>query len=226
MLEIIAMTVEDGLKIEKSGGNRIELVRALSEGGLTPSYEITQGVINAVKLPVNVIIRPHSKSFFYKKSEIASMVGDIKKVKELGANGVVIGALDEKGNIDKKVLETLIEAAAGMDITFHRAIDELKNPVEGIQLLANYKEIKTVLTSGGKGELVDNISRINEMKANAKHIDIMVGGGLNFENLERMVGETKTNSFHLGRAARVGESIDGEIDENSIKSALKIIKGL
>ena len=38
MLEIIAMTLEDAKTIEECGADRIELVSALTEGGLTPSY--------------------------------------------------------------------------------------------------------------------------------------------------------------------------------------------
>ena len=223
MIEIIAMTVEDARRIEDSGADRIELVSALSEGGLTPSYELIKNVVNEVKIPVNVIIRPHSKSFVYKKTEVNGMVRDIKKAKELGANGVVLGALNKEGKIDKAVLEKLIAASEGLDITFHRAIDELKSPSDGVYALARYKEIKTILTSGGLGRLTDNLECINEMRNNAAHIEVMIGGGLNFENLEQILRLTKTNWFHFGRAVRVGNSVDGDIDENAIKKAIQII---
>lgn len=38
MLEVIATCLEDVKRIEKAGGNRIELISSYTEGGLTPSY--------------------------------------------------------------------------------------------------------------------------------------------------------------------------------------------
>ena len=44
MLEIIGMSVEDAKAIEYCGANRIELVSALTEGGLTPSFSMIEKV--------------------------------------------------------------------------------------------------------------------------------------------------------------------------------------
>ena len=96
MLEIIATSVEDAIVIEKGGADRIELVSALSEGGLTPSYGLVHRVIGAVNIPVNVMIRPHSLSFVYSDEDLLCMLEDIKQAKALGANGVVFGMLDSQ----------------------------------------------------------------------------------------------------------------------------------
>ena len=45
------------------GGDRVELVAALTEGGLAPSYALIENALKAVRIPVNVMIRPHAKSF-------------------------------------------------------------------------------------------------------------------------------------------------------------------
>lgn len=42
------------------------------------------------------MIRHHAKSFVYSDEDINIMIKDIEKVKEIGANGVVFGMLDEK----------------------------------------------------------------------------------------------------------------------------------
>ncbi len=64
-IEFIATTIEDALIIEESGADRIELVSSLAEGGLTPSHALIEAVVNSVKIPVNVMVRPHSQSFCY-----------------------------------------------------------------------------------------------------------------------------------------------------------------
>lgn len=225
MIEIIAATLEDAKKIEAYGGNRIELVSALSEGGLTPSYGLIKQVIESVSIPVNVIIRPHSKSFVYIDDELELMRQDIKIAREYGANGIVIGTLNKKNQICEMSLERLLEVSEGIEVTFHRAIDELDNPVDGVRILSRYKGIKRILTSGGKGRVSKNTEIIRNMILNSEHINIMVGGGLNFENSREIMKETGAPEYHFGTAVRYGSSPFGDISEELLIKLFKLLKG-
>lgn len=222
MLEIIGMSVEDAIAIEKCGADRIELVSALTEGGLTPSFGLIESVVNKVKIPVNVMIRHHAKSFVYSDEDINIMIKDIEKVKEIGANGVVFGMLDEKDNIREEQLITLLEAAKGLDVTYHRAIDET-NVIDSIKILSKYESITNVLTSAGKGNIENNTEKIKEMKKNAGSINILLGGGLNFENIDRIKNLTNNKDFHFGTAIRVDKNPFGEIDEAKLRKLVEII---
>ena len=216
MLEIIAPNSEEAKIIQDCGGDRIELVSALSEGGLTPSYGIIKEVIKSVSIPVNVIIRPHSRSFVYSEGDIRAMESDIKLAKDLGANGIVIGALDEKNNIDIKAIEKLIAFGEGLEITFHRAIDEMENLVDAVKLLAKYKEITNILTSGGKGSIVDNISTLRRMADVSDHIRILAGGGLNLDNISNFIQPKLDLDFHFGTAVRAEKSSQGLIEKEKL----------
>ncbi|WP_373599700.1 copper homeostasis protein CutC [Paraclostridium bifermentans] len=222
MLEIIGMSVEDAIAIEKCGADRIELISALTEGGLTPSYGLIESVVNKVKIPVNVMIRHHAKSFVYSDEDIKIMVKDIEKVKEIGANGVVLGMLDTNNIIREDQLITLLEAAKGLDVTYHRAIDET-DVIKSIKILNKYEGITNVLTSAGKGNIAENIEKINEMKKYSGHINILLGGGLNFENIEKIKALTNNADFHFGTAVRVDKNPFGEIDEEKLKRLVNII---
>mgnify|MGYP001566764795 CR=1 FL=1 len=217
MIEIIAVTIEDVKRIEESGADRIELVSALSEGGLTPSYALIKRAVKSVKIPVNVMIRPHGKSFIYTDEEIELMVEDIIIAKELNVNGVVFGVLNRKNEICVPSLEKLLKACDGIDVTFHRAIDELLEPVKGIDILANYGEIKNVLSSGGKGDILKNIPVIKNMVEKSKHINVIVGGGLNIKNIKDIMEKTKAPAYHFGTAVRNDKSVFGEINIDSLK---------
>lgn len=225
MIEIIATTPEDARIIEACGADRIELISAFSEGGLTPSYGMIERVLQVVKIPVNVMIRPHSKSFAYTKEEIEVMKRDITVVKELGANGVVFGVLNENGEICEKSIKELIELCSGLDITFHRAIDELADLVNGVKVLSKYPQIKTVLTSGGKGSIAENTSIIKDMIKSSGHINVMLGGGLSFENVEQIIKETGALEYHFGTAVRFNKSVHGDIDKERLKELIKIVDG-
>lgn len=222
MLEIIGMCVEDAKAIEFCGGNRIELVSALTEGGLTPGYATIEKVVNSVKIPVNVMVRNHAKSFTYSDYDIEVMKKDIEIIKSLGANGIVLGMLDKFNNIDEENLKELLDIAEGLDVTFHKAIDET-NVKESINVLNKYDKITNILTSGGLGNIADNTDNIKYMLNNSNNINILLGGGLTFDNIESIRNITNATDFHFGTAVRVDKSPFGDIDENKLTSLVKII---
>ena len=59
---------------------RIELISSYTEGGLTPSYALYKKAVEAVQIPIHVMIRPHAKSFTYTEEEIEMMKEDIVKL--------------------------------------------------------------------------------------------------------------------------------------------------
>ncbi|UWD49021.1 copper homeostasis protein CutC [Clostridioides difficile] len=222
MLEIIGMTVEDAKIIEDCGADRIELVSALTEGGLTPSFGLIESVVNSVKIPVNVMIRPHAKSFVYSKEDINIMLKDINIVKEIGANGVVFGMLDKNNNIDEENLNFLLQYCDNLAVTFHRAIDE-SNTIESVNILKDYDRITNILTSGGKGSIRGNIEIIKDMMLNSDNIKILLGGGLNFNNIVEIKEVTKANNFHFGTAVRIDKNPFKDIDRQKLKQLVDII---
>ncbi|MEG1312003.1 MAG: copper homeostasis protein CutC [Romboutsia sp.] len=222
MLEIIGMCVEDAKVIESCGGDRIELVSALTEGGVTPSFGLIESVVNSVNIPVNVMIRHHAKSFVYSNEDIAIMEKDIEIAKSIGVNGVVFGMLDINNNIDEDSLKILLNKCDGLDVTFHKAIDET-NCLESIEIIKKYKNITNILTAGGMGNIKDNIDVIKSMINNYKGINILLGGGLNFDNIEEIKNLTKATDFHFGTAVRVDKNPFGEIDEVKLRKLVNII---
>lgn len=226
MLEIIATTLEDAILIEKCGADRIELVSALSEGGLTPSYGLIKAVIESVSLPVNVMIRPHHQGFKYSFDEIDIMIEDIKIAKILGANGVVLGVLDDNDNVDFKKLELLLEVVGDLEVTFHRAIDSCHDILEDLKKLGSRTRITRVLSSGGPGHAEDNLEVLNKMNAILTSVDkiLLVGSGVNYNNLNNIVKLTNTKELHLGTHVRKNESCFESIDENRLKNIVYLCK--
>lgn len=144
--------------------------------------------------------------------------------KHLKSNGVVLGVLDKNNTICENSLYKLLEICEDMDVTFHRVIDELADPISGIKMLAKYSQINTVLTSGGKEDILKyNLSIIKQMIANAGAIRVLVGGGLNLKNIEQIVIETMAPEYHFGTAIRENNSSFGEIHEEKLASLVKIV---
>nr|WP_255688341.1 copper homeostasis protein CutC [Tepidanaerobacter sp. GT38] len=221
VFEVIATSVDDAIAIEKYGGMRIELSSALSEMGITPSYALIKNVVEKVSLPIHVLIRPHSKSFVYSEHDMQVMKEDIEIAKKLGADGLVIGVLDEYNKIDEEKLKKLLSYADDMDVTFHRAIDITEDPVESVITLLKYPQIKRIVTAGGKGKVIDNLSVIKKMvEAAEDKIVIMLGGGLNKDNLRLAMERTGAREVHFGTGVRKNYHYTGVISEELMKACL------
>ncbi|RDU35358.1 copper homeostasis protein CutC [Neobacillus piezotolerans] len=225
LIEYIATTVEDALLIEESGADRIELVSALTEGGLTPSYAVIEAVARHVGIPVNVMVRPHSQSFVYSGYDLEIMKNDIKAIRSLGANGVVLGIVNVQNEIDRASLEGLLLECNGMEVTFHRAIDGTSNPAQSARILSDYKEITSILTSGGTGDLDIRLAVMSKMKEAAGHIAILAGGGLTKENIKDIHSKVETGHYHFGTAVRKNNSPVEGIDLKRAKEIVKLLKG-
>ncbi|WP_279610403.1 copper homeostasis protein CutC, partial [Burkholderia territorii] len=99
LLEVIATTLSDAQTAARAGADRIELVTGLAEGGLTPSIGLIEAVARAVPIPVNVIVRPHSRGFVYTAEELAILERDTQAAIAAGASGIVFGALNARDTI-------------------------------------------------------------------------------------------------------------------------------
>ena len=185
----------EAIKAEALGAHRIELCDNPLEDGTTPSFGTIKKTINTVKIPVMVIIRPRGGSFEYSKEEAEIMIEDIKTCKELGAYGVVIGAL--KGNkIDLELTKKLVEEAKPMKITFHMAFDSIENKNEAIDELVELG-VDRILTKGGMENALIGKDALKELVNYANdRIIIMPGKGVNKENREFILEYTGAKEIH------------------------------
>lgn len=228
IVEVIATSVTDAIKAEKGGADRLELVSAISEGGLTPSYGLMKEVLKAVDIPVYVMIRPHSNSFIYAEYDVKTMIEDIHAAKQLGASGIVTGALDERGKIDEEFLHIVTKQADGLGITFHRAFDEVTDQLEALAILKTFPQIQRVLTSGGQGEAIDALKRYCTLvkQTETSHLSIMAGAGLSAGMLESFLKETEVSEIHFGRGVRENHDYRFPIDEHKIQEIKQICRGI
>ena len=186
----------EALEAQELGAERIELCDNLSEGGTTPSYGTIKMVVEKLNIPVFVIIRPRGGDFYYTPEEIEIMKEDIKICKELGVKGVVIGALNRDNTINYDVIKEMIDLAKPMSITFHKAIDELENPVTEVKKLANLG-VNRILTSGTKETALEGKNILREMiKEAGEDIIIIVAGKVTKDNLNEISNLIPAKEYH------------------------------
>lgn len=206
LLEVIATCVEDAVVAEANGADRLELITAITEGGLTPGIGMVQQVVKAVAIPVHVMVRPHSRSFVYGEVDVLTMEAEVRAIADAGAAGIVFGAITAERTIDKAALERILALSGGLNVTFHRAFDELADLPSGLRTLLRYPQVNRVLTSGGPRPAPQAVPAIRELLeiAGGSPLRILAGHGLTLEAVSRFVAETGVTEVHFGSAVRIG----------------------
>jgi copper homeostasis protein len=221
VLEVIAVDAGDAKAAEQGGADRIELVSAMSEGGLTPSYGVIEHVVSQVSIPVYVMIRPHSRSFRYSTDDIHAMTRDVRVVRELGAAGIVIGALTGDGEVDLISVQSCMAEAQGLGVTFHRAIDVSASPTAALKVISTMGTVERVLTSGGKREVPEGLLELKQLQelGQALNISVMAGSGVTVEGIQTLVRQTGITEIHMGSGVRYEDSFNYPIDSQMVAEA-------
>ncbi len=196
-IEICTNSVASCLEAQKGGAYRVELCAGIPEGGTTPSYGETAVARKLLNIKLNIIIRPRGGDFLYSEVEHQAMLHDIEMAKKLGVDGVVIGCLTADGEVDMTRNKELMDAAKGMNVTFHRAFDMCKDPFDSLEKIIELG-CNTLLTSGQQPTAIEGVSLLSELVAKADgRIIIMPGSGVNENNIATLAQKTKATEFHF-----------------------------
>lgn len=207
ILEICAGSVESAIAARDGGAKRIELCAALEIGGVTPSAGLIAEARKVEGIALNVIIRPRGGDFLYNSYEAASMEQDIITCRQLGADGVVIGALTADGDIDTVLCRRLVAAAGDMSVTFHRAFDMCRDPRKALEELIELG-CDRVLTSGQAATATAGIPLLKELVEQAcERIIIMPGCGVNSTNAAAIISATGAKEIHASARKSVGSGM-------------------
>lgn len=194
-LEVCCADIESVWAAKEGGAHRIELCEALELDGLTPSEELIRQAI-ATGMPVQVLIRVREGNFVYSPEEVETMAASIRLAKELGAHGVVIGALTPEGQVDKPAIARMMEEAEGMSVTFHRAFDVCRDPLQALEEIIALG-CHRLLTSGQQHSAFAGIPLLRQLTTQAAgRIIIMPGAGVNPQNAMHILTETGATEIH------------------------------
>ncbi|MEO6456073.1 MAG: copper homeostasis protein CutC [Ginsengibacter sp.] len=237
-VEIIGFTIEGCMIAQEAGANRIELCDNPNEGGTTASYGFIKMAREKLHIDLYPMIHPRGGEFFYSDEEFEIIKKDVKLCKELGCNGVVIGALTKQGKVDKEKCSLLVNLAYPLGVTFHRAFDRAADPFEALE---NIIEIgcERILTSGQKPTAIEGAQLIKQLISRADdRIIIMPGSGVRSDNVAALAESTGAVEFHSSARIRVpgkmtyinplmNENSDSiTVDGNEVGSLIKSLSAI
>lgn len=197
LIEICVEGIDGFLAAQEAGADRVELCASLVEGGLTPSLATIRAAVKAARIPVHVIIRPRGGDFLYSGAEYATMLEDVRALREEGVAGVVFGCLTPDGRIDEERMKALVEAARPMAVTCHRAFDMTVDAGEALEALVRCG-VDRVLTSGQRDTAVEGLAILKRVNAQAAGRIVVMGcGALDAANIARVRDEAGLAELHF-----------------------------
>lgn len=184
------------MSAERAGAQRVELCVQLDKGGTTPPADLIRRTVDAVDLPVFVLVRPRPGDFVYSDEEVEAMTRDVGIAIAAGADGIVTGALTADSRIALGTMETLIVAAEALPVTFHRAFDFTRNLSDALEDVISLGAAR-VLTSGGAPTAPDGAAAIGRLvEQGDQRIVITAGGGVRDHNVRALLEQTGVAEVH------------------------------
>jgi copper homeostasis protein len=196
LIEACVGSLGESVAAEQGGARRLELCDRLDVGGTTPTSGVIDDVKRRVRIPVSVMIRPRGGSFVHSGAELEQMRRDLDVALEHGADMVVIGVLDDRGDVHAAFTRELVDRAKGIPVTFHRAFDEVRDQSAALEKLID-AGISRVLTGGGPGPAIDSVNRLSELVSQSSgRITIMAGGKVRGQNARTIVEKSGVREVH------------------------------
>jgi copper homeostasis protein len=187
----------EAMRAQDLGADRVELCENLAVGGTTPSVGTILACKKYLKIPVVVMIRPRGGNFIYDAAELEIMAEDIRASISAGADGIAIGLLNNRGEIDMPNLRTLVKQAGPMQVTFHKAIDVTRDIEKEFLRLCDSGIVHHVLTSGGAATAMEGAGMLKKMIALSEgRITVLVAGKVTDLNLDNLAGLIPAGEFH------------------------------
>lgn len=225
IVEICCDSFEKALAAQQAGAGRIELCAELAVGGITPSETVIDRTLHTLSIPVHVLIRPRAGNFHYSKDEIEEMLESIRTVARLSAearaagrqslrDGVVVGALDARGDVEVETCRRLIRTARehGLSVTFHRAIDVARDLFQALRDILPLN-VDRILTSGGAlsaFEGREQIARMQQISRAENGPALMPGAGVNAENVGELLRKTGVSEVHGSRIEIIRAAVSAQ----------------
>ena len=225
LIEVIVQSVDDARAAEEGGADRVEVVRAIDVGGLTPELAVVEAIAGAVSLPLRVMLRENG-GFETSDAEIEILRAAAWNFTKLRVDGLVAG-FAKSGTLSLPEFAAVIEAAPGIPITFHRAFDSLADPLAAIDVLASNPRVDHILASGGEGSPAERCQRLQQFVTRAApRLTIIAGGGVDLELFRLLIERRAVREIHVGRLARDGGNAEGPVSAASVRRLREISEGI
>jgi copper homeostasis protein len=217
ILEVIACSVADAIEAARGGANRLEIVRAMDAGGLTPPVSLVREILAAVSIPVRVMLRENAGFQSGGEAEVEELRRAARQFAALGVDGFVIGFVRGR-KLDLAPVLQILSSASGVKATFHRAFEELEDAGAAVATLKTAPPFDRILVSPAR---IHGLQQLVESAA--PELTIIAGGGVDADAIRALRKTTSIREFHVGRAVRQGGDIGQPVDAQRVRELATLV---
>jgi copper homeostasis protein len=220
-------SVDDVRAAAEGGADRLEVVRDIRLGGLTPSPSLVRTIAAVTPLPLRVMVRENA-GYETDAAELVTMCRAAATFATIGVDGLVVGFARD-GQLLGDELRQVLHAASDLPVTFHRAFDSLNRPLDAIDALAGIRQIDRILTDGmdrqtGAAERAARSARLHAYSDRAgSRLIIVAGHAVDEEMLSEIAATRCVGEVHVGRAARAGDKPEGPVAAARVRRLREIL---
>ena len=217
VLEVIACSLADAIEAEQGGAKRLEIVRDLNRGGLTPSFDLVAEIKQRVEIPVRVMLRESDGFETTDESEIERLCSAAERFASLEVDGFVLGFLKD-GEVDLELTRRILAHAPHTRATFHHAFEAARDQPRALTAIKQLSQVDRVLSHGGLDNLDSRVQRLVQYaKLAAPELIILAGGGINDNAISQIIRNSNIREFHVGRAARSQFQVEGAVQASLVR---------
>ncbi len=222
-LEVIVDTVEDAIAAEKGGATQIAILSHYPSTGITPSFGMVVRIREITKIPILILICPHTRSYIPSAEDLNTCLYDIKAFRGLGINDFLLGFIDQSNNLNMQIVKRIQQEFENIHLhsrtlwEFSRDIE--KNVETAIEL--GFLSMRTSgnyainsLNNSDNSKTIQNLSHIKEIANN--RIEILLTGGITETNFETIVRKTNILNLQIGRGVRTPNNSYSPVDSSKV----------
>lgn len=196
-LEACVESLSQAVAAAQHGADQLEFCADLDQDGLTPEVAPIKALLTRIDIPIKVMIRPRGGSFVFNAIELEEMKASIQAFKSIGINRFVIGMATSTNELDIRAINLICAAFPTSEFTLHKVIDQVRNPIEGIEALNRISNLTSILTSGGAATALQGAAQIKAMqKVLHPSKQIIAAGKITRANLEEVKAQIQVPVYH------------------------------
>lgn len=190
--------------------DRLEYCADLRSEGLTPNMGELRELVDSSEIPVFSMIRPRPGDFVHAEHELATMERSIEEARDAGAQGVVLGVLNDQNEIEVHAMRRLLRRCEGLEVTFHRAFDGVVDKLRALEILMDLG-LDRLLTTGGPASAWEGREMLRDLVSTARErLIVLPGGGVRQDHVHALLEFTGAREVHSSQVLDLAHPTSGE----------------
>jgi copper homeostasis protein len=221
---MIVTNAREARLAEAAGVDRLELLRNLETGGLSPSPRTVEAVRRATSLPVRVMVRRRADLDAGTPGALQALRRDVARFVDAGADGIVLG-FARGGALDVDAMADVLGARPRIPATCHRAFEWTRGSAAAKRRqLASLPQIDRAMHSGGDGPWPARARRLARLQRALGGVTLVAGGGLTLAAL-RALAAAHLREVHFGVWVRHPQTAGGRLVDGRVASVCRAAHG-